>query len=103
MQGFAEWQLKDVAGLRMSHPVLATEKAEHLGQLANKIKESTHTIRCYAENVRVAEQWMLAFQGIHANVSKRLEDIFIGLQKVNGHRDPMCLAQAHQYCQVSIS
>lgn len=98
---FTEWQLKEIAALGASSPHLAADRAEQLGVLAQRTKELTHIIGQRAEKLRQTQQWMVSFQRLYGATSRRLQEVFICLQKASNYRDPMWLEQAALLCEVS--
>ena len=102
LQSFTEWQLRDILALRTSHPVLTADKAERLGALANQAKETANTIGQYSENIRLIQQWMKTFYRLYGSTSRRLQDLFICLQRAANHRDPMRIPQTLELCEVRI-
>lgn len=100
MYNFTEWQLREIAALGNSNSLLAADRAEHLGQLAKRTKEMTNDIHQRLEKLRQVYQWMVSFQRLHGATSRRLQEVFIRLQKASIYKDPLWLAQAAQLCEV---
>jgi hypothetical protein len=81
---------------------LTADKAERLGALANQAKETANTIGQYSENIRMIQQWMKTFYRLYGSTSRRLQDLFICLQRAANHRDPMRIPQTLELCEVRI-
>ena len=95
------WQLKEIAAIGSSHPHLAADRSEQLGLLSQKTKAMANDIQQRSEKLRQIQQWMLSFQKLYGTTSRRLQEVFISLQKAANYRDPMWLLQAVQLCDVS--
>lgn len=100
LYNFTEWQLKEISALGNSNSHLPADQAEHLGLLAKRTKEMANDIHQRLEKLRQVHQWMMSFQRLHTATSRRLQEVFICLQKASIYRDPLWLAQAGQLCEV---
>jgi hypothetical protein len=94
------WQLKEIAAIGTSQPNLAADRSEQLGLLNQRTKAMANAIQQRSEKLRQIQQWMQSFQRLYASTSRRLQEVFISLQKAANYRDPMWLLQAVQLCDV---
>ena len=100
LHSFTMWQLKEIAAIGTSHPNLAADRSEQLGLLNQRTKAMANAIQQRSEKLRQFQQWMQSFQRLYTSTSRRLQEVFISLQKAANYRDPMWLLQAVQLCDV---